>query len=103
MQLASEEYKLRHQSICSTISLLPSLHSVHSRSLMASFKVSVLMLTYALIAVPLHPLVCQGTTTTIKAMTTIEGAASTNDGKTIDQGIAYILMITALLITYLIH
>ncbi|KAG6501226.1 hypothetical protein ZIOFF_041104 [Zingiber officinale] len=77
-------------------------YGVHSRSLMASIKVSVLILTYALIAVLLHPLVCQGRTTTTKAMTTIEGAA-TNDGKTIDQGIAYILMVTALLVTYLIH
>ncbi|KAG6497260.1 hypothetical protein ZIOFF_045158 [Zingiber officinale] len=107
MMLASEAHRLGQQSICLRIKpyhfhFYSSPYGVHSISLMASIKVSVLILTYALIAVLLHPLVCQGRTTTTKAMTTIEGAA-TNDGKTIDQGIAYILMVTALLVTYLIH
>ncbi|WOL09178.1 hypothetical protein Cni_G17931 [Canna indica] len=69
---------------------------------MGSIKVSALILTYALIAVLLHPLVCQGSTSTV-VMTTTAPGTPTSDGKTIDQGIAYVLMLVALLITYFLH
>ncbi|KAG6534497.1 hypothetical protein ZIOFF_008400 [Zingiber officinale] len=68
---------------------------------MASTKISALVLTYALIAVFLHPLMCRETT-----MTTTMNILSLIilfSGKTIDQGIAYMLMLVALLITYLVR
>ncbi|KAG6501769.1 hypothetical protein ZIOFF_041653 [Zingiber officinale] len=69
---------------------------------MASIKVSTLLLTYAFIAVFLHPFLCPGSMT--KMMTaTNEAGVATSDGKMIDQGIAYLLMMVVLLVTYLLH
>uniref|UniRef100_A0A0D9VDM1 Arabinogalactan peptide 22 n=1 Tax=Leersia perrieri TaxID=77586 RepID=A0A0D9VDM1_9ORYZ len=63
---------------------------------MGSIKMQVVILTYVLLAVLLHPLLCQGS----PAATFLE--AQTSDGKSIDQGIAYMLMIVALVVTYLV-
>ncbi|CAN8252154.1 unnamed protein product [Cochlearia groenlandica] len=38
-----------------------------------------------------------------QAQTTAPAPAPTSDGTTIDQGIAYVLMLVALVLTYLIH
>ncbi|KAG6494826.1 hypothetical protein ZIOFF_042588 [Zingiber officinale] len=67
---------------------------------MASMKVSALIFTYALMAVLLHPLLCRGISAT---KITIEEGVASNDGKTIEQGLAYVLMIVALLMTYFLH
>ncbi|GFZ16409.1 Arabinogalactan peptide 20 like [Actinidia chinensis var. chinensis] len=39
----------------------------------------------------------------VQAQSLAPGPASVSDGTTIDQGIAYVLMLVALVLTYLIH
>uniref|UniRef100_J3LAU2 Arabinogalactan peptide 22 n=1 Tax=Oryza brachyantha TaxID=4533 RepID=J3LAU2_ORYBR len=65
-------------------------------AMVGSIKVQAVILTYVLLAVLLHPLLCQGS----PPASLLE--AHTSDGKTIDQGIAYVLMIVALVVTYLV-
>ncbi|KAG6516126.1 hypothetical protein ZIOFF_026575 [Zingiber officinale] len=67
---------------------------------MAAIRISSLILTYALIGLFLHPLLCQVSATT---PTTKQVHAATSDGKAVDQSIAYVLMLIALLVTYLLH
>ncbi|KAG6511726.1 hypothetical protein ZIOFF_029803 [Zingiber officinale] len=75
---------------------------------MAAIRISSLILTYALIALFLHPLLCQVSATP----TTKQVHTATSDdllkrclcsGKAVDQSIAYVLMLIALLVTYLLH
>ncbi|CAL9175911.1 unnamed protein product [Musa hybrid cultivar] len=62
-------------------------------------KMRALVLAYVLIAVLFHPLLSQGVMASPADSTT----AKRIDGKAIDQGIAYVLILVALLVTYLVH
>ncbi|URD73202.1 hypothetical protein MUK42_25297 [Musa troglodytarum] len=64
---------------------------------MASLKIHAFLLAYALLAVLLHPCLCQDIATS--TMT----SPRRFDGKALDQGIAYVLMLLALFVTYLVH
>ncbi|KAJ8506032.1 hypothetical protein OPV22_006918 [Ensete ventricosum] len=64
-----------------------------------ALKLRVLVLAYVLIPVLFHPLLSQG----VMASPADSTKAKRIDGKAIDQGIAYVLMLVALLVTYLVH
>ncbi|CAL9186301.1 unnamed protein product [Musa acuminata subsp. burmannicoides] len=75
---------------------------------MASLKIHALLFAYALLAVLLHPCLCQDIATStmtssrkFDVIVVVVGACGA--GKAIDQGIAYVLMLLALFVTYLVH
>ncbi|PKU64641.1 Arabinogalactan peptide 22 [Dendrobium catenatum] len=67
---------------------------------MSSMKVpALLLMAYFLLSIFLHPCLSLGLQNTSNQIT----EAYRNDAKAIDQGIAYMLMLIALVLTYLIH
>lgn len=91
---------------------------------MASLKIHALLFAYALLAILLHPCLCQDiATSTMTSSRKFDGESKRSlfslvavnggvivvvvgacgAGKAIDQGIAYVLMLLALFVTYLVH
>ncbi|CAL9115276.1 unnamed protein product [Musa textilis] len=72
---------------------------------MASLKIHAFLLAYALLAVLLHPCLCQdiATSTMTRFDVIVVVVDACGAGKALDQGIAYVLMLLALFVTYLVH
>ncbi|KAK8941806.1 Arabinogalactan peptide 16 [Platanthera guangdongensis] len=66
-------------------------------------KIPALMLfmAYFILSILLHPCICLGWLDDSSPIT--EAEAYGNDAKAIDQGVAYALMVIALVLTYLLH
>ncbi|CAL4955945.1 unnamed protein product [Urochloa decumbens] len=69
---------------------------------MGSLTARLTLLAYLLVATLLHPCLCHAAAVPAAR----SGAGANNwrvDPKTIDQGVAYVLMLLALFVTYIVH
>ncbi|KAK8453035.1 hypothetical protein SEVIR_5G216651v4 [Setaria viridis] len=69
---------------------------------MSSLAARLTLLAYLLLATLLHPCLCHAATPAA-ARSGAGGANWRMDPKAIDQGVAYVLMLLALFVTYIVH
>ncbi|CAD6238046.1 unnamed protein product [Miscanthus lutarioriparius] len=66
---------------------------------MSSLTARLALLAYLLLATLLHPCLCHAT-----AAAAARGAGNWRvDSKSVDQGVAYVLILLALFVTYIVH